>query len=524
MAFFKIFKKWRVILLITFLIFSLIAIRPQILGKEGVLIQGVESNSSASNAGIENPSSKLSLLERERVLSVERTKVNSVEEFYSVLDQNKDKDTLRVETSKGFYTLLLKNENNTFPVGLKVKEVPFSNLKKGLDLEGGVRVLLKPTEKISQEDLDTTIESLKERLNVYGLSDIVVRSASDLSGDDFILIEIAGASEEEVKELLAKQGKFEATIGNSTVFYGGKKDITYVCRSAECSGIDPRRGCAASSEGMACSFFFSITLSPEAAQRQADLTRNLKIVNENGENYLDQDIVLYLDDREVDRLKIGAELKGRETTQIQISGVGQGRTQAEAMSNSLLEMKKLQTIIITGSLPVKLDIVKFDNISPTLGKEFVGNVFFVGLLAMASVMTVVFLRYRKWKIIIPIGLTLASEITLILGFAALIGWNLDLVAIAGIIIVIGTGVDHLIVITDETLKGNENYDWKSKLKNAMIIIFGAYFTNLAGMLPLLWAGAGLLKGFALTTIAGISFGVLIARPAFASIIEELLKD
>ena len=53
---------------------------------------------------------------------------------------------------------------------------------------------------------------------------------------------------------------------------------------------------------------------------------------------------------------------------------------------------------------------------------------------------------------------------------------------------------------------------------------GAYMTTLVGMMPLLWAGAGLLKGFALTTIAGISFGVLIARPAYAIVIEKLLRE
>ena len=100
---------------------------------------------------------------------------------------------------------------------------------------------------------------------------------------------------------------------------------------------------------------------------------------------------------------------------------------------------------------------------------------------------------------------------------------MDLASIAGIIIVAGTGVDHLIIITDETLRGEVVLDWKKKIKNAMSIVFGAYMTTVVGMLPLLWAGAGLLKGFALITISGISFGVLIARPAYAVIIEKLLK-
>jgi len=41
---------------------------------------------------------------------------------------------------------------------------------------------------------------------------------------------------------------------------------------------------------------------------------------------------------------------------------------------------------------------------------------------------------------------------------------------------------------------------------------------------LIFAGAGMLKGFALTTIIGVSVGVFITRPAYASIIEILLKE
>jgi len=44
------------------------------------------------------------------------------------------------------------------------------------------------------------------------------------------------------------------------------------------------------------------------------------------------------------------------------------------------------------------------------------------------------------------------------------------------------------------------------------------------MIPLYAAGAGMLKGFALTTIVGITIGVLISRPAFGAMIEILVKD
>ena len=53
----KIFLNTKVIVLLLFIIFSLIAIQPQIFGTEGVSIKSVSPNSSASNAGIQNPSS-----------------------------------------------------------------------------------------------------------------------------------------------------------------------------------------------------------------------------------------------------------------------------------------------------------------------------------------------------------------------------------------------------------------------------------------------------------------------------------
>ena len=124
-------------------------------------------------------------------------------------------------------------------MGLRVYEAPTNNLRKGLDIQGGTRVLLQPETQITSDEMGLLIDSLKERLNVFGLSDVIVREASDLSGNQYVLVEIAGANEEEVKELLAKQGKFEARIANQTVFRGGT-DITYVCRTAQCSGLDSK--------------------------------------------------------------------------------------------------------------------------------------------------------------------------------------------------------------------------------------------------------------------------------------------
>ena len=99
-------------------------------------------------------------------------------------------------------------------------------------------------------------------------------------------------------------------------------------------------------------------------------------------------------------------------------------------------------------------------------------------------------------------------------------------SIAGIIAAIGTGVDHQIVIADETLRGSRDgslYNWRERIKRAFMIIMLSYFTVAVAMLPLVFAGAGLLKGFAITTLLGASLGVFVTRPAFSELMSILVK-
>ena len=569
----KIFTNLRVIILLAVILLAVISINPHPFNK-GIAIRNVIMNSSANLAGIESPKPTSTPMSKERIISINNKPVNNIDDYYSFEAELKLNRTVSVKTNKGTYRLITKYEtetivlnetinktitqevnvteiingtnvnktinktevitvpktitnvyNDSIDLGIRVYNAPTTNIRKGLDLQGGTRVLLEPEEKISTDDMEIVLSNIKQRLNVYGLSDIVVRTTADLSGNQYILIEIAGVNEEEVKELVARQGKFEAKIGDNIVFKGGN-DIPYICRSADCSGIDPNTGCSQTNGQWFCRFRFSISLSPEAAERQAELTENLDIVTEGQQDYLNETLDLYLDNQHVDSLNIGAELKGRAITDIQISGSGMGTTEQAALFESLKNMKRLQTILITGSLPVKLNIVKTDAISPALGEKFVKNAFFIGFLAIVGVSLIVFLIYRRIEISLSIIITVIAEVILILGVAALIGWNIDIAAIAGIIIAIGSGVDDQIVISDELLKKEKEVfiNWKQRIGNAFFIIMASYLTTFVAMLPLMRAGAGLLKGFAITTIIGISVGVFITRPAFAAIVEMLLKD
>ncbi len=514
----KIFKEVRIIILLAFLAASIFAIDYQF-GEKGIVISSVEQNSSAASAGIFPPSQDTSPTSKERVIAVNSNSVSDIKGFYDLVSSVPVGSTLRLTTEKQTYTLL----KNSDDVGITVSKAASSNLRKGLELQGGTRVLLSPADKLSDQQTKDVISVMERRLNVYGLSDLTIKSASDLSGNKFIVVEIAGATKEEVKNLVASQGKFEAKIGDRTVFEGGSGDITFVCRTdGTCSRI--LSPCSRSNEGFACRFEFEISLSEDAALRHADITKDLAVNSTaSGQKILEKTIDFYLDDRLVDSLQIDSSLKGNKANRILISGPGFGVNQKDGIQDAVVNRDKLQTVLITGSLPTKLNIEKIDTISPSLGEAFLNNALLVGVLAVIGVMIVIYLRYRMLKIVIPIMITVFSEIILILGFAALFKNNIDIAAIAGILASVGTGVNDQIVITDDVLHGSGG-SIKSNIKKAFFIVIAAYFTAVVAMLPLLKAGAGLLTGFAIVTIVGVTAGVLITRPAFGVMIRYMLEE
>ena len=214
--------------------------------------------------------------------------------------------------------------------------------------------------------------------------------------------------------------------------------------------------------------------------------------------------------------------------------------------------------------------MSIDIISPKLGEEFFSSAAYAGLFAGIVVVSIVFVKYRKLRIALPLVFIGLSEVIIILGIAAtndaaawgsvlvvnflivsvawwkkheidifawigailipllgLMSWTIDLPAIGGIIAAIGTGVDHQIIIADEALMGRKEkriYSLKDKIKRAFFIIFGAAATTIAAMVPLMSIGVGLVRGFAITTMIGVLVGILITRPAYARIVELTTKE
>lgn len=506
----------RIWILITAVMLSLIAIFsiPPIAFEKGVIVTSVNQNSTIFQDGLR----KNMIIQK-----INDQTINSIKDYSKALSplKNLEENKTQKLTIQTKETEIINLFTKKIIEDISVKNIPSTRIKTGLDLRGGTRAFVKADTPLNDVQLNDLISVSEQRLNVYGLSDLKFFKVTTSSGEKLMGIEIAGSSPEDLEELIAKQGKFEAKIGNQTVFVGGEKDITHVGRTGQDAFISE---CFAVQGGEACNFRFTIFLSEAAAQRHADITENLSI---NG-SYLSKQLDFFIDGKLTSSLNIGADLKGNVATQIQISGSGSGATRQEAIKSAKLEMKKLQTILITGSLPFELEIVKIDKISPNLGEQFTKQIFIAGLFAIIAVSIIIFIRYRKIKIPFALVTVSLSEVLIILGTASLIGWNLDLPSIAGIIAAIGTGVDSQLIILDESRDKFSSI--KQRIKKALFIITTAFATTFVAMVPLTGflgfmgigaTSAGLLKGFAVTTLIGITTGVLISRPAFADIAKQM---
>jgi preprotein translocase subunit SecD len=369
-------------------------------------------------------------------------------------------------------------------------------IDQGLDLKGGSTIQLQLEQPVDTATMNTVTSVLDKRLNIFGVKDVKVYP----SGNQNVIVEIAGVQPDDVAKIVGSNGKFEAKINNQTALVGS--DITQV-KTYQVTGNE---------------WQVPFTVSLEGANRFAQVAKGQAGVP----------VEMYLDDQLITSPEVADELAtGQASTDVQISGTEATKEEAQAQA------KSIHTLLQSGALPVKVKIVGVSSVSAELGDQFINGALIAGVLALLVIAAIIILRYRNPILVIPIMLTSIAELILILGTAAVISWNIDLAAIAGILAAIGTGVDDQIIITDEVIKG---FSEKKKIagvrkhiKSAFFIIFAAAGTLIAAMLPLFYigfsrgaTGIGVLSGFAFTTVLGVLIGIFITRPVYAKFIEMML--
>ncbi|MFC7153864.1 preprotein translocase subunit SecD [Halomarina halobia] len=199
----------------------------------------------------------------------------------------------------------------------------------------------------------------------------------------------------------------------------------------------------------------------------------------------------------------------------------------QTSARNVSEAQELRLNLEAGALPARLDIDSGTTyfLQPSLAEEFKAFSLVTGLIAWVTVAGVVAYRYRKPSVAVPLILTAAAEVYILLGFAAAVGLALDLSHIAGFIAVIGTGVDDLVIIADEILQRGDvrtTKVFRSRFRRAFWVIGAAAATTIVAMSPLAVLSLGDLQGFAVITIVGVLIGVLITRPAYGDVLRNLV--
>lgn len=369
------------------------------------------------------------------------------------------------------------------------------------------------TEGLTPQTVQDTKSVLDQKLNRLGLKDIKVR----VVGSQYILIDMAGVDVATAQDLVGKPGKFEIRIQTQN------NETEHVLYGDAVESVD----IPSNNRGM---WGVPFTLSDDGAK----ILQKAAIDSGATKNPTAHELSMYLDKDQIFSAPLAPELAAslqKTPSRSMIAEVGTGDAGSQKAKVLYIDLKE-------GALPVNVRVIGSGQVTAALGNQFKIQIVIAGLLALLAVGGMIYWRYRVRRIVLPLTATSTSEVIMILAVLSALGQQLDLAAIAGLITVIGTGVDQLVIITDRLMRGATALPSKGEGKYAVSggrlhekriveilgIIIGSAATTVAAMLPLPFMGFGALTGFAVTVIVGVIIGVGIARPAYASIADYILGE
>jgi len=382
-------------------------------------------------------------------------------------------------------------------------------IKKGLDISGGVSVLLKADmEKISEEDREDALQSLRDvierRVNLLGISEANVQT-SRFNDEYRVIVELAGVFDTtEALKLVGETAQLEFRTEFDIPSEVEEEAAFPTFIPTDLTGADLKKATVGfDNQGPAPTNQPIIQL-----QFNADGTRKFKKITEEN---LYKRVAIYLDDVPIIAPTVQSVINDGSA---QISG---GFTIEEA--------KLLATQLNAGALPVPVSVLEQRTVGPSLGQESVDKSIYAGLIGLSLVIVFMILYYGRLGIIASVALTIYGLITLAL--YKFIPVVLTLPGLAGFILSIGMAVDANILIFERikeelaadkplsiALENGFGRSWDS-IRDANI---ATLMTTFILFNPFNWPflpTSGAVRGFALTLALGIFIslftGVVVTR-------------
>ena len=373
-----------------------------------------------------------------------------------------------------------------------------------------VTISFTPAEKkkIEQHAIEQAIETIRNRLDQFGLSEPIVAK----QGKEKILVELAGIKtpqeEQRARELISRAAKLELMA------------------------VDEDRNARVYNMSDADAAEYGDIILPDAKNPQIKyLVKEIPILD--GSMLTNANVGFDQNNRPVIDFKLNAEgadifgdftgknvgkrlaivLDGKVFSAPNINErIGGGAGQISG-NYTVLEAKDLAIALRSGALLAPIYMMEKRSVGPSLGADSIkaSLVALIGGFLLVIIFMIVY--YRMAGVIANIALI--ANLFILLAVMSLFGATLTLPGMAGIVLTVGMAVDANVIINErirELLR--EGKSAKKAIEegysNAMSAILDANITTLIAAVVLYVYGTGAIKGFAITMSIGILASMLTA--------------
>lgn len=425
-------------------------------------------------------------------------------------------------------------------------------MKLGLDLRGGVRLLIEVDMAIDTVDLETrnmsefknsimerTVATIRNRVNELGVSEAIVQR----QGVNHIVVELPGVQDiTRAKDILGKTATLNFVMLDDTGVLGpSNRFLTYrdgrkilvkkrVILTGDSivwasSGIDPQDNKPIVALRLVKDYklnnFKKFTLE-NIGKAMAIIYRENKVINkpnqivnnlQKDENKFNKDALakqFILEETVISVATIQSELGDS----FQITGL------------NLNESRDLALLLRSGAMPASISIVEERIIGPSLGQENIKMGIISVCLGMGLVLIVMTIYYSLFGLIANI--TLLFNLILLVASMSIVEATLTLPGIAGIVLTLGMAVDANVLIFERireelSVGASALLSIHRGFKCALATIVDSNVTTLIVGMILFFIGSGPVKGFAVVLSIGILtslFTAIIGTKAIISLLYE----
>lgn len=388
----------------------------------------------------------------------------------------------------------------------------------GLDLVGGVSVILTAPEGTPPRVMDRALETIRARVDALGVAEPDI----SLQGDVNIQVQIprfGGSSRQRLLDLIGRTARLEfrevletinpgtpqyeeATIttdeeeegevifpaadtseGQDPVLYrlGELKVTGEAISEAKAVFNDPAQVSDPGSQGWVVTF----QTTPDGADLFEETTTELT----------GKQMAIVLD----------RKVESAPTVNDAISTNGQITLGSGLAPQAEREAKDLEVVLQTGALPVELEQSQVETVSATLGRASLQQGLVAGIVGLIALALYLAFYYRLLGVVTWFGMAIWGVLALgtiaVLGRAA--GYSLTLAGVAGLVISLGVTADSYIVfferLKDEVRKGKTiRAAVGPAFARAWKTIIAANIVTILAAVVLYLLAIGSVRGFALT--------------------------